>query len=297
MDRQNTHTHFVSVIIPVYNDQSGIDACLDALVTQSYPRERFEIIVADNGSAPPIRIDPKYGELVRLICCATPGSYAARNAGIAASRGDVLAFTDADCLPDSIWIKAGVAALEQTQGRSIIGGEVLLTLSAHPTAVERYQFLAGFMQRENIERLGFTVTANLFTTLEQVERVGPFDEKLLSGGDREWSWRANHAGFSIRYEENALVRTSPRTSLASAIRQTRRTAGGRRTLRQLGVVHVTADGLRPHRSLFNALRWIVTHPKLTLWQRGQVLVVATILKSVQWIEEVRLSMGQSLERR
>jgi len=297
MNRHNTNINLVSVIIPVYNDQSGIDTCIEAIAEQSWPHDRCEVIVVDNGSNPPISMDTMHGDFVRLVCCTTPGSYAARNAGIAAARGDVLAFTDADCQPDRNWISAGVAALEDAQGLCIIGGEVTLSLSQNPTTVERYQHLAGFMQRENIERLGFTVTANLFATHEQVERIGPFDEKLLSGGDREWSWRASRAGYSVRYAANAAVRTSPRTTLAGAIRQTRRTTGGRRALRQLGVTHVTDTGLRPHRSLKGALRWVLTHPELTPWQRGQVLVVASILKIVQWIEMIRLSMGRRSERR
>lgn len=290
-------TTFVSVIIPVYNDQQGLEACLAALATQTWPQDQFEAIIVDNGSQPPIHIAPSHAKQVRLERCLTPGSYAARNVGIAAAKGDILAFTDADCVPDQNWISAGVAALKQAHGRSIIGGEVSLTLSEKPTAVERYQYLTGFWQRENIERLGFTATANLFATRPQIDQIGPFNEKLLSGGDREWSWRAASKGFPVRHAPEALVYTAPRTSLMGAIRQARRVAGGRRTLRRLGLTHATITGLKPHRSLYSSLHWILTHPELTLWQRCQVLVVASILKIIHMIETTRLSLGTRLERR
>lgn len=293
----NTPPKFVSVIIPVYNDQAGIDACVDALSKQSWPQDHYEIIVVDNGSSPPIRIDSKYKHLVRLIQCHTPGSYAARNAGMSAARGEVLAFTDADCVPDQDWIRSGALALEQENGGSLIGGEIKLFLSKNPTATERYQYITGFMQQENIENQGFTVTANLFATRKQAEKIGPFDEKLLSGGDREWSWRAGHRGFKVRYSQNAIVHTSPRTSLAAAIRQVRRGAGGRLTLRRLGHAHITPAGIKPHRSISNAVFWIFSHPELSAWMRLQVFVVASILKMVQIIETFRLRLGTSPERR
>lgn len=135
----------VTVIIPVYNDQAGIDACLAALSLQTWPRDRCEVIVIDNASNPPIRLNPAFADFARIVICSTPGAYAARNAGVAAARGEVLAFTDADCVPDRNWIAAGVAALEREAGLCIVGGEVSLSLSQRPSAIERYQYLTGFV--------------------------------------------------------------------------------------------------------------------------------------------------------
>lgn len=290
-------TSLVSVIIPVYNDQQGIFASISALAEQTWPRDCLEVVVVDNNSNPAICLDSKWVGFAHLVRCATPGAYAARNAGIAEARGDILAFTDADCVPDRNWIKAGVAALARAKGSSIVGGEVKLIMSPRPTTVERYQCLTGFSQRDNIAQLGFSVTANLFVTRAQIDRIGKFNDLLMSGGDREWSWRAAQSGLSIRYSAEAMVRTSPRKSLRAAARQARRVAGGRQALRRLGAVHVKSTNLRSHRSTFGAIRWILTHPELSALQRWQVFVVASILKMVNAVEIVRLSVGFRPERR
>ena len=287
----------VSVIIPVYNDQTGIESCLEALSTQTYPKDRYEIIVVDNNSSPAIKLGPVFSRIARLIICSTPGSYAARNAGIAAARGEALAFTDADCKPDKNWISAGIAALIAEKEKCIIGGEVVLSLSENPTTVERYQCLMGFMQRENIQDRGFGATANLFVTRKQIELIGGFDESLLSGGDREWCWRAAKFGFLVRYTPEVIVYTMPRTSLSSAIRQARRVAGGRFTLRQMTAPHIGLIGISPHRSVGAAAKWILMNPKLTLGNRVRVFVVAAILKVIQVFETIKLYLGIHPERR
>src|SRR5205823_6291281 len=101
----------VSVIVPAFNAERTIGDCLAALVGQDYPRERLEIIAVDNRST----------DRTAAVMCAYPvrvvaerrvqSSYAARNAGLAEARGAILCFTDADCLPDTGWVRALVAGL------------------------------------------------------------------------------------------------------------------------------------------------------------------------------------------
>lgn len=287
---------FVSVIIPVYNDQPGINACLQALDLQTWPKDCYEVIVIDNKSDPPIKIDPSLNSNIRLITCLKPGSYAARNAGISESQGEVLAFTDADCLPDPDWIRAGVAALNKNRGNYIIGGEVKLSLSSKPTAVELYQYLNGFMQRENIEERGFSATANMFCTHSQAHDTGNFNEMLLSGGDREWCWRAADIGFPTKYDQKVKVTSHPRRSIAEGIRQVRRVAGGRQKLCKMETKHVNPSNIKPHRTGWAAAKWILTHPDLSFVNRARVFGVAVILKFTKDIERIRLSCGTKEER-
>lgn len=288
---------FVSVIIPVYNDQTGVNTCIKALQLQNYPHSRFEIIVVDNASTTPINIDPIYTDIARVVVSKSPGAYAARNVGIGVASGEVLAFTDADCLPDPNWISAGIAALHASHIPCVIGGEVKMLLSPQPTAVELYQYLTGFMQFENINNRGFTATANLFTFKAHVTEIGLFDEALLSGGDREWSWRAAKAGYRVKYAAEAIVVTSPRKSLASATRQARRVAGGRYALRRGSRNHVTSTGLKPHRTPWRAVSWILFHPELSPWNRLRVFYIASILNLVQVTETIKLALGHEPERR
>lgn len=287
----------VSVIIPVFNDQSGINACLNALLLQNYPHSRFEVIVVDNASTNPVSVDPAHAGFAKVIACASPGAYAARNAGIAVAKGDILAFTDADCIPDSNWISAGITALLASHIPCIIGGEVKMRLSPQPSAVELYQYLTGFMQQENIDKRGFTATANLFVFRDHLNEIGLFDETLLSGGDREWSWRAANSGYRVVYAADTIVTTKPRNSLAAAGRQARRVAGGRFILRSKNRSHITAEGLKPHRKLQHAVSWILFHPELSPWNRLRVFYVASILFLVQMAETIKLTLGYKPERR
>lgn len=287
----------ISVIIPVFCDQAGLDQCLDALREQSFPSSQFEVIVVDNASKPALRLLPEHAAFARIVVCQRPGAYAARNTGLREASGDIFAFTDADCHPEPQWIRKGVAALEAEGFGKLIGGEVLMEMSVRPTAVERYQYLVGFQQRENIEVLGFSATANLFATRTQVKAIGSFMESLLSAGDREWCWRARSVGFSVKYAREAVVRTSPRTSLRSAIRQARRVTGGRFALERMALPHIRNLGLLPHRSAMAAAKWIVMHPQLTPSLRFRVLVVAVTIKAAQLIETFRLKAGAHAERR
>jgi len=287
----------VSIIIPVYNDQTGIDACIEALQHQSYPKSLLEVIVVDNGSTTPIRVAAKDSELATVIVCNTPGAYAARNAGIAVASGEVLAFTDADCCPDQDWITAGVAALRSDSLPRVVGGEVTMRLPSNPTAIELYQATTGFAQRENIRDRGFSVTANLFVCRSDMHNIGLFDDSLLSGGDREWSWRASEAGYPVHFAADTIVITSPRSSLRAAILQARRVAGGRTALRQSNKSDSESPDIGPPRSAVSASLWILRHPELGLWDRIRVFCVAVLLYLVRQAEKLRLFLGLKPERR
>ena len=292
----NLENIFVTVIIPVYNDQNGLSACLDALNAQTWPKDRLEVIVVDNNSSSPIRLYQVFSDFARIVLCRTPGSYAARNVGVAASHGKILAFTDADCRPDPNWIEAGVRALLHEKESCIVGGEVSFIKSERLTSVEQYQHLVGFQQFENIEKLGFTVTANLFVSRSQFQRIGPFNEKLLSGGDREWSWRAAKVGFAVKYAPDAIVRTSARNSILAAIRQARRVEGGRYTLRRIHLNFLPSSGLKPYRSAMESSLWILKHPELSSADRIKVFMIASLIKISRTVESIRLSFGTTPER-
>src|SRR5690606_7948642 len=131
-----------------------------------------------------------------------------------------------------------------------------------------------FGQESNICDRGFSATANLFCTRAQYEAVGPFEERLLSGGDREWAWRAGRREISVKYEPGAVVHTAPRTNLAGAIRQARRVVAGRAQIRKLGLAHAGEAAVGKQRSAWQATTWILTNQDLAVWDRVRVLSVA-----------------------
>jgi GT2 family glycosyltransferase len=145
------------------------------------------------------------------------------------AHGEVLAFTDADCLPHPQWLASGIACLQRQPACGFVGGnvEVFPSDPHRPTAVELFDMVFGLDQRINIERTKFAVTANLFTRRETFDRVGRFDDSLKSGGDADWGQRATAMGLPGRFCEEALVRHPARRSRDELIRQIRRHAGGR----------------------------------------------------------------------
>lgn len=287
----------ISVLIPVFNDQTGVDACLQAIARQTYPVDAIEVIVVDNGSTPPLVLRQNYPFRTHLVVCEAQGSYAARNAGVRVARGEILAFTDADCRPTPEWIVAGLAQLAIRGGMAVVGGNVCIDLPSRPTATALYQYAVGFGQTDNVCVKGFAATANLFCTREQFDLVGPFDERLLSGGDREWCWRAARHGISVAYGDDAVVLTAPRSSLGAAVRQARRVAAGRRGLRTLGLAHIGVGAVVRQRSPIQAVHWILTHPSLSYRDRLRVFGVALVIRAASALENVRLVLGARAERR
>lgn len=286
-----------SVIIPVFNDVEGITRTLEGIARQSWPMSGIEVIVVDNGSEQPVSLSAEYPFPVQVIRCEIPGSYAARNAGAAVAKGEVFAFTDADCVPCQHWLERGVASLIEGKGKWVVGGEVLFIPTESPTGVALYQMTVGFGQESNIRDKGFSATANLFCTKAQFELVGPFDERLFSGGDLEWAWRANALHISMDYQPDAIVYTEPRRTLRGAILQTRRVVAGRAGLRRLGLTHVGDAAVAKQRSVLESVRWILTHRELNIWNRLRVLSVAFLIRGAAGLESIRLVMGAIPERR
>ncbi|MBK1692970.1 glycosyltransferase family 2 protein [Ectothiorhodospira mobilis] len=287
----------VSVIIPTYNDQNGLDRCLESISKQDFTLDQLEVIVVDNGSSPPIVVGNDFPFRINLIVCNTQGSYAARNAGARVATGDIFAFIDADCWPEPTWLSRGVRRVAMGRGEEIVGGEVLLASSNPPSAVALYQCVTGFGQEFNIREKGFSATANLFFTREIFEGVGPFDERLFSGGDREWCWRAGDHGLMLRFERNAVVYTFTRSRLSSAVRQARRVVAGRKMLQQLDMAHRGSKGLEKQRSAWQSIRWILSHPDLNRRDRWRVFSVAVIIRLATIAEGFRLALGGDAERR
>lgn len=193
----------ISVIIPHYNDLERLDRCLAALSVQTLSPERFEIIVSDNASpAGEAAVAQVIAGRARLVIATEKGAGPARNMGVKAARGAILAFTDADCLPDPGWLEAGIALLDRYD---IVGGRmvVLVGEGRAMTGAEAFECVFAFDNKSYVLKKGFSVTANLFCTRATFDAVGDF--RLHVSEDADWCYRARDAGFSIGYAEDAVV--------------------------------------------------------------------------------------------
>jgi glycosyltransferase involved in cell wall biosynthesis len=166
----------ISVVIPTYRRPDLLQRCLGPLLRQSFPRERYEIVVVDDGQTEDTR------ELVERLAAqtqglpllrylrpqGTKGPAAARNRGWTAAEGEVVAFTDDDTIPDTDWLREGWAAMQQA--RAAVRGAVHVPIDGELTDHGR--------MTQGLETAEF-VTANCFVRREALKEVGGFDERFL----------------------------------------------------------------------------------------------------------------------
>jgi len=221
---------FVSVIIPVYNDAVRLQRCLQALEQQIYPSDRYEVIVVDNGSTNCVEIAAIAAQFKHAIVAleTVPGSYVARNRGIALASGEILAFTDADCIPAANWLKQGVKHLCQSPNQGLVAGrvEIFFEDGQPVTAVALYEKVTAFPQEQLLTRLKGGATANVFTFKSVMERVGCFNPNLKARGDLEWGKRVYAAGYQQTYADDVWVAHPARSSYAELYQRSRRLVGG-----------------------------------------------------------------------
>jgi glycosyltransferase involved in cell wall biosynthesis len=272
----------LSVVVPVYNDADRIGDALAALLAQTYPRDAYEIVVADNGSCDGSRgvaegFQAKAPGLVRLVVeDDVQGSYAARNKGVCASQGEILAFTDADCRPVSEWIEEGVRAIVQS-GAALAAGRIKMTFRGERPNIWEYYDAAGKLNQQSyVERAGFGATANLFVRRRMFDEYGLFRDDLQSGGDYEFGRRLTTAGEKLVYADRALVYHPARASFRSKLSKSSRVARGQRQLAELGLLeHAT---LSWHR-LIPALRCPpLEGVRLGVGQRVAVTLIAVFFR-------------------
>lgn len=288
------------MIVPVYNDAERACECLDALEQQTYPPDRYEVVVVDNASTEPIAsLLNRYLHAVPEFE-AQPGSYAARNRAFRVARGDIFAFTDSDCIPSPRWIEQGVLGLE-TQSADLIAGrvDVFPALKDRPNSVESYEIIHAFRQEKYVE-LGFAPTVNLFAFRHVFDSIGPFDARLKSGGDKDWTSRAVAAGHRLAYHDGAAVMHPARRSLRELNQRLARIAGGhfdrsrgnrKELMRER--VYVAVRILAPAKLAAHLLLGSVP---LAFGDRLKVILVGVLANWSYVVEWVRLELGAPARR-
>lgn len=213
----------ISVVIPVFNGERTIGACLQAVLAQDYPRGRLEVIVVENGST-----DATSAVVARhpvtLLHSAKRGPAAARNVGIASAGGEIVAFTDADCLPRPEWL----TQLVQPYRDACIGGTCgPIRAYQHPgrTLVELFSDYHSPLRNFKIDpsqHLPHLYTANASYRRDILLRVEGFREGMFTGEDVDLAWRAQlDLGCKVAYAEGAEVLHWHRATLGGLARQYR----------------------------------------------------------------------------
>jgi len=193
----------VSVVVPTRRRPGLLARCLDALVASDFDPSAFEVLIVDDAASEATRrqVDEAAARsrtAVRyLAATGGHGPAAARNVGWRAARGEIIAFTDDDCIPDRGWIAAGESALAEGVAAAATG-RVIVPLPDAPTDFER--------ETSGLERAEF-VTANCFCRREAMEALGGFDERFTAAWreDSDLHFALIEAGLSIVAAPGAIV--------------------------------------------------------------------------------------------
>jgi len=216
---------FVSVVIPVRNNPNGIEDTLTALQSQTYSKDLFEIIVVDNGSTDNTKEIIKRFPVKLLEEKEYINPYIARNKGIENAKGEIIAFTDSDCIPANDWIEEGVKALSKKEA-DLIGGKIVFTYSKRRTLAECIDSIV-FLQQESLVRYrNSACTANLFVRRKVFDKIGAFSSTGISGNDVRLTNLAVQKGYKLDYADSAEVFHKAR-KLIELIKKVFRTGRGK----------------------------------------------------------------------
>jgi mycofactocin glycosyltransferase len=175
----------VSVVVPTRGRPELLRECVAALEAQTVA---VEVVVVEDAEG--------------------RGPAWARNEGVRRARGEVVCFTDDDCVPSPGWVEALTAPLLCGVGQVATGP---VSMGRGATAADRaWEAIVAYLQRQaagsGTASPGFVVTANLAASRELLERL-PFDETFpaAAGEDRDWGERAAQAGATAQFVPSAIV--------------------------------------------------------------------------------------------
>jgi len=195
----------ISVIVPGYNVQATVGACLEALLDQTIPRNEYEVIFVDDASSDgTTEIVRRYPDVRLLTLPENRGQANARNVGLEEARGDIILFTDADCVPARNWIEAmrkpfadpdiaGAKGIYRTEQRGLVARFAQL----------EYESRYGIMRRKRY--IDFVDTYSAGYRREALAQHGGFDARFRIDEDQELSFRMAEAGLKMVFNPEAVV--------------------------------------------------------------------------------------------
>ena len=196
----------ISIVVPTYNRTALLAKCIDALTAQQFDKADYEIIVVTDGPSDAtiqlmeVAAYRHSGHAIRIY--STPqkkGPAAARNFGWQCAKGDLIVFTDDDCIPSPQWLSAYWQMYDrQHNGIVAFNGPVRVPLQGTPTDFEKNTAL--------LEQAEF-ITANCACSRSTLEVIGGFDEAFAMAWreDSDLHFKLIEAGIPIVQVPAALV--------------------------------------------------------------------------------------------
>ena len=190
----------LSIIIPMKNEEKYIEGCLQSIVNNSYPREKYEIICIDNGSDDrTVELAKKYTKNVYQLPCKTVGSL--RNYGAEKAKGKYLAFVDADCVVNGDWMKAASHYFDHDE---IVCFGSYPQIPVEATWVQKAWGLNREVKKD-IQNIAWLPSMNLFVRKDIFEEVCGFDEKLETCEDVDLCYRI---GMKYKIKSDKRIRST-----------------------------------------------------------------------------------------
>jgi mycofactocin system glycosyltransferase len=210
----------VSIIIPVMNRAEELRRCLTSLTQISYPQEKLQIIVVDDGSVDdsPL-VARRFGALLVPSGGTGRGPAAARNVGASMASGEILAFIDSDCTASEEWLRELIPAF-CNPALAAVGGQVDGMRTESP--VDRYEAVMSSLSLGSRERIGnggsdtfYLPSCNLLVRRSAFRDAGGFKDSMHVGEDVDLTWRLRDKGWSICYLPAGNVLHEHRSSIRS----------------------------------------------------------------------------------
>jgi glycosyltransferase involved in cell wall biosynthesis len=259
---------YVSVVIPIYNGEDDLPALLGCLRSQTYPTHLAEYLLVDNGSRDRTLSLLQSNPQVRALSeTQIQSSYAARNTGIRAAKGSIIAFTDADCRPHPDWLAELVQPFINP-AIGIVAGEIL-ALPGH-TLLERYADRHETLSQKHTlaHSRPYGQTANLAVRRQIFEQFGLFRPYLTTGGDADLCWRVlqqdslqqdslqQNGSWQLKFAAGAIVRHRHRSTLTELCSQWQRYGRSNQYLHELHGISLTKE-MSMKDYLYRWSRWLL----------------------------------------
>lgn len=265
-----TQSPFISVIIPTYNRKDSLLRTLESLARQTYPADRFEVIVVDDGGSDGTGevTQRTFPFALRYVRQENQGDAIARNRGASEAQGDVLQFLDDDIVVEPGFLEAIVQ--QHSHGhRLMVVGRLLLMPSAIPTTFEQVVRSEDKIRRELSGELHFTAVLSGVLSIRKADylALGMMQPLAISGSsvwcDVDLAYRAHLQGFAFRRCDRAIAyhNDSVARDLRSACRRAERSARAGVALFQ------RFPDLQPHIPMFRdkgPIAWRQDPPRLIL---------------------------------
>lgn len=182
---------FISVVIPVKNEEDNIKKCINSILVQSYGIERIEIVVIDNGS------DDNTIQILNEITNKQVSYYigvegtigAIRNFGAKKCKGEIIAFIDADCIPDPDWLSTAVEKLQSDSTIGCIGFTDIYRDETFPWVQQAWQHICSTNKCQGCCDVTWLASFNLVLWRNLFNQLGGFNEELVTCEDAEFGYR------------------------------------------------------------------------------------------------------------